>query len=336
MNQTHACPADENALVSVMIPAYNHEDYVQQTIQSIIDQTYPNIEIIIVNDGSTDHTHDKITELLPRCEERFVHTKYKNKSNEGVIRNFNHCLQMTEGQYVYIIASDDLAESTAIEVLLRFLNTHSDYGLAVGDNLFIDSEGKRCFWGTDKKPVYNEAEAIALTHAAHLRRIRKDVDFDGPSFGSYQTLLGGNYVPNGYLIRADVLAKIGGYSSEAQMEDLHLMLQIAKHSKLKYIDQPLFHYRWHGDNLSHQQERMKACTQQTLQLEQAYAREHGFEKYIPIEKIFKIGRVKIAEYKKNSQWSYLRIFNKSCYSLRIKNQKKICRILGIKISQKPV
>jgi alpha-1,3-rhamnosyltransferase len=102
-------------LVPVVISAYNHQQYVQKTLQSVLDQTYPRIELIIVNDGSTDHTHDRIQDMLPEMQKRMQRVEYRNKANEGVIRSLNLCLSLAKGQYVYFIASDDVAKPEAIE-----------------------------------------------------------------------------------------------------------------------------------------------------------------------------------------------------------------------------
>lgn len=68
-------------LVSVLIPAYNHEKYVQGAIKSIINQTYQNIELIIVDDGSKGSTWQKIQELKEECEKRFVRVHFETKQN---------------------------------------------------------------------------------------------------------------------------------------------------------------------------------------------------------------------------------------------------------------
>jgi alpha-1,3-rhamnosyltransferase len=329
-------PIDTQHLVSVLIPAYNHEKYVQSTIQSILDQTYENIELIFLNDGSTDDTHNKIEAMLPLCEARFVRTEYVRKENEGIIKTLNRGLNLARGDYVYIIASDDIAEPKAVETLFHFLHENNEYGLAVGDNILIDGEGRQCYWGSRQTLVYDPENAVALTHADHLMRLRRDVDFEGPSFGSYHTLLGGNYIPNGYLIRSSVMQKIGGYSEQAKLEDLHLMLQIAKHAKLKFINKPLFRYRWHDSNMSKQRDRMRKHTQQTLDMEYAYAKEHGLEKYIPSEKLFCIGSFRVAEFKRSLNRSSFRFLTLPIYLAKRKNNKWVYRLLGIRIYKKSV
>lgn len=69
----------ENPLVSIVIPCYNHAQFVQESIQSVIDQDYKNIELIIIDDGSKDNSIDVIKEMIPVCEERFTRFKALSK-----------------------------------------------------------------------------------------------------------------------------------------------------------------------------------------------------------------------------------------------------------------
>ena len=144
----------QKKLVSVLIPAYNHENYVQETINSIINQTYQNIELIIIDDGSKDSTWQKIQELQVECEKRFVRVVFETKQNEGSCKTLNKLLSLAQGEFVYIIASDDLAKPNAIEKEVEFLANNEDYALVVGDNEIIDSEGKRAYWENKIKRVY--------------------------------------------------------------------------------------------------------------------------------------------------------------------------------------
>ena len=76
-------------LVSVLIPAYNHEQYVQLTIRSIIEQTYQNIELIVIDDGSKDSTWEKISELKSECEKRFRRVDFSTQENSGTCKTLN-------------------------------------------------------------------------------------------------------------------------------------------------------------------------------------------------------------------------------------------------------
>lgn len=236
-----------NALVSVIIPAYNHEKYVQETIKSIINQTYENIELIIVDDGSLDNTWYKIQEMKEICEKRFSRVVFETKQNEGTCKTLNRLINLSKGEYIYLIASDDIAKPIAIEKELEFLSSAPEYALVVGDNEIIDSEGKRCYWDIDKNNVYDRAKAKYLTFGDQLKSWR-DFAFTSEEFGMYHTLYVGNYIPNGYLIRKSIFEKIGLYTTNAPLEDYWLMLQISKYAKLKYLDEILFSYRWHDNN----------------------------------------------------------------------------------------
>lgn len=236
-----------NSLVSVIIPAYNHEKYVQETIESIINQTYQNLELIIIDDGSKDSTWQKIQEMKQRCEHRFSRVIFETKQNEGTCKTLNRLINLSSGEYIYLIASDDIAKDYAIEKEVEFLSNNKDYALVVGDNEIIDGEGNRCYWDENYNNIYDKSKAKYLTFGDKLKTGR-DFDFTSEEFGMYHTLYNGNYIPNGYLIRKSIFEKTGLFTTNAPLEDYWLMLQISKYAKMKYLDEILFSYRWHDNN----------------------------------------------------------------------------------------
>lgn len=314
----------KNNLVSVLIPAYNHENYIQETIESIINQTYPNIELIILDDGSKDKTWEKITELKPKCENRFVKIHFETKQNEGTCMTLNKLLKLSSGEFVYIIASDDLAKPQAIEEELKFLQDNPDYALAVGDNEYVDSMGKQIF-RTQKAFTSNIKNAKYKTVKEFLSSKLK-IDFLSDDFGSYKTLYKENYIPNGYLIRKNIFETIGNFTKNAPLEDFWLMLQISKYKKMKYIDEILFSYRIHDTNTIGNSTRMRELTTQTRNYEQKL-----LEKYLTNHKndeLLKIYNEGICYYqtgipnilmlykyqKINTRTLKVEIFNKTIYS----------------------
>lgn len=311
-------------LVSVLIPAYNHENYIQETIESIINQTYPNIELIILNDGSKDKTWEKITELKPKCENRFVKIHFETKQNEGTCITLNKLLKLSSGEFVYIIASDDLTKPQAIEKEVKFLQDNPDYALAVGDNEYVDSMGKQIF-RTQKAFTSNIKNAKYKTVKEFLSSKLK-IDFLSDDFGSYKTLYKENYIPNGYLIRKNIFETIGNFTKNAPLEDFWLMLQISKYKKMKYIDEILFSYRIHDTNTIGNSTRMRELTTQTRNYEQKL-----LEKYLTNHKndeLLKIYNEGICYYqtgipnilmlykyqKINTRTLKVEIFNKTIYS----------------------
>lgn len=314
----------KNNLVSVLIPAYNHENYIQETIESIINQTYPNIELIILDDGSKDKTWEKITELKPKCENRFVKIHFETKQNEGTCITLNKLLKLSSGEFVYIIASDDLAKPQAIEKEVKFLQNNPDYALAVGDNEYVDSMGKQIF-RTQKAFTSNIKNAKYKTVKEFLSSKLK-IDFLSDDFGSYKTLYKENYIPNGYLIRKNIFETIGNFTKNAPLEDFWLMLQISKYKKMKYIDEILFSYRIHDTNTIGNSTRMRELTTKTRNYEQKL-----LEKYLTNHKndeLLKIYNEGICYYqtgipnilmlykyqKINTRTLKVEIFNKTIYS----------------------
>ncbi|MFZ3073208.1 MAG: glycosyltransferase [Thermodesulfobacteriota bacterium] len=329
----------EGALVSIVIPAYNHADYIGETLDSLINQTYGNMELIVVNDGSSDGTGDVIVSKLPECRERFKRVEYISKENEGIIKTLNRGLALARGEYVYIIASDDMAEADAIETLYGFLSENNDYGLAVGDNYIIDDRGRRCFWNSKRDNVYDKAHARFLTFADKLKRARSDVDFNSEDFGTYESLLQGNYVPNGYLVRKELIDRMGGYSEDGPLEDYYLMLQLSKVAKLKYVDRPLFSYRWHGSNAI-KQTGMHEKGFKTLMNEKGYAEEHGygqnFRDQMPFNKRLGIPfLLEVGKRGSNKRYkAYLRLFGVKVLKWSKKMDRKVFMFLSIPVFKK--
>lgn len=255
--------------VSILIPAYNHARFITETVQSLLDQTYPNIELIVVDDGSTDATFQTLIALKPQCEARFTRVHMETKPNEGTCKTLNRLISLARGDYISIIASDDLFLPNAIETEVNFLRQHPDYVLTVGDNILINNDSKRIGW-TEARTSAPLQEATFKTFGSYLQHIRQDVDFHAAVFGTYETFVKGNYIPNGYLIRAEALRACGKFTPEAPLEDWWMHLQLSKRGKFHYIDEPLFAYRWHDTNTSHRLEHMRKMTRKTKLHEYAH------------------------------------------------------------------
>lgn len=253
-------------LVSVIIPAYNHEKYVQETIKSIINQTYQNIELIVIDDGSKDFTWQKILEMKDECERRFEKVHFETKQNEGTCKTLNKLLSCAQGDFIYLIASDDLAKPQAIEKEVEFLSKHKDFALCVGDNEIIDFESKVCYWDKFRNIEYNKNKAYFKTFAEFLHKLVK-FDFKSDKFGRYDKVLLDNHIPNGYMIRRSIFEKIGYFTPEAPLEDWWLMLQLSKYAKMKYLNEILFSYRWHSANTIKQSEKLEGFGNRTQKYE---------------------------------------------------------------------
>ena len=258
-------------LVSVIVPAYNHERYVQETIRSIIAQTYMNIELLVTDDGSTDGTFAKISEFENECRARFAAVRFATQKNAGICATLNSLLADAHGEFVYPIASDDVAEPRAIETLLGCFDS-SDIVFAVGDNSIIDSDSNITGWGTDRniddgKIVFDSWWDYNCYWRPELRRL-------GENFGSYESLVRGPYITNGYLIRRSALLEAGGWQ-DGTLDDWYMQLQLAKLGRFKFINEKLCRYRWHGMNTVHQKDKMRKLLAMTKKYEEKSVLKYG-------------------------------------------------------------
>lgn len=239
--------SDAPALVSVIVPAYNHEKYVHDSVLSVINQDYSNIELIILNDGSKDATHEKIMELIPICEKRFTRFKYINKSNEGVATTLNQGIIWSEGEYVTVIASDDLMKPYKVSALVAQLeNKGADYGLAFGDADFIDDRGLPL--SLDQFGGVSTSDQGYSTFINLYTARRKDV-VATKNYYHYESLLKGNYLPAmSVLWRKSALSAVGNFAEGMVLEDWDLWLKMSKLYKGVHIDKCVASYRWHDTN----------------------------------------------------------------------------------------
>jgi len=122
-------------LVSIALCTYNGETYISSQLDTIINQTYGNIEIIVVDDGSTDNT----LPILKHYEETGKIKLYRNNTNLGFIKNFEKAISLCTGDYIALSDQDDLWELNKIELLV---NTIGENMLIFSDSEFIDREGK--------------------------------------------------------------------------------------------------------------------------------------------------------------------------------------------------
>jgi len=123
--------------ISVLISAYNHQKFVAKTIQSVLDQTFQDFEILITNDNSTDKTLDIIKSFSdPRIK------LFENNINLGMVVNTNNMIKMAKGDYIAIINSDDYWELTKLEKQINFFQNNPNYGACFTLVKMVDEENK--------------------------------------------------------------------------------------------------------------------------------------------------------------------------------------------------
>lgn len=223
----------DNPLVSVIIPAYNAERFIGKTLQSVLSQTYINIEIIVVDDGSLDKTPE-IVESFAKIDNRVILLK---QSNQGVATARNLAIAKSLGEYIAPVDADDIWYPQKIEKQLQcLLNADSSVGLVYAWSAIID-----------------EADAIIGEYNYWSYLNTNSVEGDVYERILYTNFLGNASVP---LIRRVCFETVGDYNSELKehnaqgCEDLDIYLRIAEHYKFCVVRDFLVGYRQVNGSMS--------------------------------------------------------------------------------------
>jgi len=212
-------------LVSICIPAYNAEKTIVRTIQSIINQTYSNLEIIICDNASLDNT----LEIIKCFDDKRINI-YSNETNIGAENNWSKCIEIAHGKYIAIYHSDDLYHPTIVEEQLRVLENNPQVGAVFTNAYHIDDNGKVCGQGKlAVKPLKNEDSNI--------------YSFDEifPLILRYGNFL----ICPSVMARADIYKELAPfhYDQFKTSADLDMWLRISKRSQISIINKPLMSYR---------------------------------------------------------------------------------------------
>lgn len=214
---------NEKPLVSVVIPCYNHENFVQDCIQSVIDQTYENIELIIIDDGSNDNSVHKIQEITSLCEERFVRFEFRHRPNKGLCNTLNEALEWCQGEYYSVIASDDMMLKNKTALQVGFLNKNKNILAVFGGVKLIDENNIELSERLNQSEIYDFKKIIMHEH-----------DLPAPT----------------QMIRLNILKELGGYNPNILIEDWYMWLKLSSIGNLYYMNDLLCLYRQHENNTS--------------------------------------------------------------------------------------
>ena len=138
--------------VSVIIPVYNVESYLNEALSSLTSQTLDDIEIIAVNDGSSDHSE----QILKQYQERYSYFSYYNQPNQGQSSARNHALKYAKGDYIYFMDSDDIVNTDMLRCCYEYAQqTQADFIFFDGDKL-MEEDAKPVAWNYKRTHLVEE------------------------------------------------------------------------------------------------------------------------------------------------------------------------------------
>ncbi len=204
--------------VSIGVSTYNRRDYLRESLKSLLEQTYSDFEIIVVDDGSSDDTGEMVAREFPQV-------RYFYKENGGDASAKNLAAVKAKGEYLVFNDSDDLFLPDALENLLQPLESHPE-ACSYGNYISIDADGNRL--PTRKKMTTYPSGRILNEMLRHII-----------------------VCCTGFIIRTDEFIRLGGFDTSMRVaHDYKLLLKIAAEHEFIALNKPVFLRRRHDGNIS--------------------------------------------------------------------------------------
>ena len=206
-------------LVSVIIAAYNHGPYIEDCIYSVLQQTYPNIELLVVDDGSKDDTGERVRAM--QAQQNF---DFRVQENQGLAKTLNDCIDRSHGNLIAPFGSDDIMLPERIQIQVDYMLDKPEVGICGGNIQFISASG-------ESLPKRNRER--------DFRRLDfEDIFISGKRGAPAPTML----------FRREALEAVGGFDPEIKLEDLLITLKITQAGYvIDVLDEVLAKYRVHQD-----------------------------------------------------------------------------------------
>ena len=208
---TEKCP-----LVTIIAICYNHEQFIEECLQSIINQTYKNIELIIVDDFSVDKSREI---MLIFSQKNIGINCIFNKYNVGNCRSFNQALKIAKGKYIIDLSTDDVLKPNKIEEQVKKFEESEDIGIVFSDAEYIDEYSN---W-------------LGIFYKKNQRI---------PEGNIYEEILKKSFImPSSMMIRKSILDKLGGYDENLSYEDFDFWVRSSRRYDYAYVPQILVQQR---------------------------------------------------------------------------------------------
>jgi alpha-1,3-rhamnosyltransferase len=204
--------AGNSPLVSIIVPCYNHEKYISDCIESIVNQTYKNFELTVIDDGSVDQSFA----VLINLQEKYRFNLIKQE-NRGVSATLNRGIkEFSKGKYICFCASDDFWRPEKLEKQINFMEKNPALPMCYGKTEYIDGNSNPVA-GVDKGLRGGWLFDDLFTFKIHP--------------------------PVNYMFRATIFKEVGGYDEAIAAEDYYMNLKIARMYQIGYLDEYLSFYR---------------------------------------------------------------------------------------------
>lgn len=246
--------------ISVLMPFFNNEKYLDDAIESILQQTYSNFEFVIINDGSTDSSDKIVKKYLKDKRIRY----FINTENLGLVESLNKGITLSKGEYIARMDGDDISEVTRLEKQIMYLEKHKKVGLLGTQGIIINEKGEKT--GNFKRPLSDFKIRTKLME-------------------------GNSFIHGSVMMRKNKLLKTSLYeSSYKRSEDYALWLEFIKITEVANLSDSLYRWRSYGKSRENNVELMRvqeenfASIQRKIYSSNRYLLERALNKAVKILK----------------------------------------------------
>lgn len=155
----------QEILISVLMPVYNGSDFLNEAIDSILNQTYSNFELIIIDDGS----NDKSIDIIRSYKDQRIKL-YQNENNKGLIYTLNKGLSLANGKYIARMDADDICLPNRLEVQINFLESNPEIAILGGSFIYLNTNFEKHFPLSDEKIRVLLLERTSFAHPCVVLR----------------------------------------------------------------------------------------------------------------------------------------------------------------------
>lgn len=228
----------EQPLVSLLIISYNQKAYIRDCMEGLLAQTYPNLEILYLDDCSLDQTFEVAIQYENMLKQKYGAERVRfirNRENQGLIRNLNRLVSESKGTYVKFMAADDFMLADAIERITACMEEHKEYDLLYTNGIYGD--GRIHF---------------PLKSLEGLKRLYCGAQLSGSGNKIFEELYRRDFIaaPT-VIVRKNMYERCGMYDDQIGIEDWDFYLRIAEKGCIGYLDEVTVMYRFTSDSLSH-------------------------------------------------------------------------------------
>lgn len=238
-------------LVTVGIPNYNYAHYIKEALNSVASQTYPNIELIIVDDCSTDNSVVEIENWRSNYAGEMSIIFIKNEINLGLTGTCNVILKNANGKYFQTLDADDILLPRKIEKQVALIERNSNVAFIYSNIEIIDENGK----------IINED---------YLQQIGYDEN-KMPEGNIFEPLFDFNFVPlPSVLINTKMARVAGGFDEKQQVQDYYMWLKLCEKHDVLYLNEKTAYYRSHHSSMSRSEKTNPRSVESVLNIKYRY------------------------------------------------------------------